>query len=230
MKKIIHILIAALIASTIVSINAQADTVSTTAELTNNKVATSYIYSRPLMERMFRLGLDEDKKFGLKQDCKSQYQTTPVNTIVMKPIVFSEDKQNPVNGVWMTRYRIVRCGDEKIYNALFFANTTGDMPIAKAFFPGSTNAGPQLVSDAMRAAVTKALTQKNDRDCKTAYVFDMRVTEPAHKVVEAEKTFTGVWNELWTLDLCGQMIDVPMIFIPDANGGGTSFTTGTKDK
>src|SRR3990170_3723445 len=114
--------------SFIFSDSSQAETVNTTADLQNNKTALAYIDSLQMLESMYRLGIEEDRKFGLHQDCK------------------------------------------------------------------------------------------------TALVFDMRVTESSHNVVEGKKAFKGVWNELWTFSMCGQMIDVAMTFIPDATGGGTSFT------
>lgn len=205
---------------------AETVTVNTTADLLNNKTAVAYVFSRPMLETMYRLGVDEDKKFNLQADCKSQYQVKPFSAVVMKPIEFPEGKLHPTKGVWLTRYQLVRCGNAKFYNALFLANINGEAPMPKAFYPGSTNAGPVLVGDAMMSAVTGALARSGLKDCKKADVFDMRVTEPAHNVVEGEKTFKGVWNEIWTFRMCGQMIDVAMTFIPDANGGGTTFTSG----
>ncbi|MBI5909842.1 MAG: hypothetical protein HY848_07810 [Betaproteobacteria bacterium] len=83
-----------------------------------------------------------------------------------------------------------------------------------------------LVKDAMLSAITAALARSGFKDCKDVDVFDMRVTDAAHNVVEGNKTFKGVWNEVWAFQVCGQMIGVPMTFIPDADGGGTTFTTG----
>jgi len=77
----------------------------------------------------------------------------------------------------------------------------------------------------MVSAITGALVRSGLKDCKDIDAFDMRVTEAAHNVIEGDKTFKGVWNETWTFKVCGQMIDVGMTFIPDANGGGTTFTT-----
>ena len=205
---------------------ARADTVNTTAELLNNKVAVAYVFSRSLLEAMYRLGIEEDKKFGLQSDCKSQYQVKPFSSIVLKPIEFPEGKQHPVKGVWLTRYQLERCGDSKFYNALFLANTNGETPLPRAFYAGSTHAGPRLVEDAMASAVSGAQVRSGLKGCKTADVFDMRVTQPAHNVVEGEKAIKGVWNEIWTFRMCGQMIDVAMTFIPDSNGGGTSYFSG----
>ena len=204
----------------------EAETVNSTAELLNNKTAVAYVFSRSMLETMYRLGVGEDKKFGLQADCKSQYQVKPFSAVVMKPIEFPEGKQHPTKGVWLTRYQLERCGDSKFYNALFLANLNGEAPIPKAFYPGSTNAGPVLVGDAMMSAVRGAMARSGLKDCKKADVFDMRVTESAHNVVEGDKTFKGVWNETWTFRMCGQMVDVAMTFIPDANGGGTTFTSG----
>jgi hypothetical protein len=78
----------------------------------------------------------------------------------------------------------------------------------------------------MMSAARVALARSGIKDCKGASVFDMRVTEPAHNVVEGDKVIKGVWNEIWTFRMCGPMIDVAMTFIPDANGGGATFTAG----
>jgi hypothetical protein len=77
----------------------------------------------------------------------------------------------------------------------------------------------------MMAGITGAMVRSGLKDCKDVEVFDMRVTEPAHDVVEGGRTKKGIWNEAWTFRVCGQAIDVPMTFIPDAVGGGTTFMT-----
>jgi hypothetical protein len=219
-------LVTTIAASVMLLGTSHAETVNTTAELMNNKTVIAYVFSRSMLKTMYRLGVKEDKKFGLQSGCKSQYKVKPFSVIVLKPMEFSEGKKHPTKGVWLTRYQLERCGDSKFYNALFLANNKGEAPMSKAFYPGSTNAGPVLVGDAMMSTAMGALARSGLKDCKKADVFDMRVTEPTHTVVEGEKTFKGVWNEIWTFRMCGQMVDVAMTFIPDANGGGTTFTSG----
>lgn len=204
----------------------QAETINTTAELNTSKTAITYVFSRPMLETMYRFGVAEDKKFGLQPDCTSQYLVKPFSAVVLKPMEFPEGKPHPTKGVWLTRYQLERCGDAKFYNVLFLANANGDAPLARAYHPGSTHAGPVLVGDAIRSAAASAAMRAGLKDCKKADVFDMRVTEAAHDVTSAGTTFKGVWNEIWTFRMCGQMVDVAMTFIPDANGGGTSFTSG----
>ncbi len=213
-------------ASFMLSNTSQAETVNTTADLQNNKKTVAYVYSRPMFEAMYRLGVEQDRKFGLKLDCKSQYTVKPFIMIVLSPIDFPDDKRHPIKGLWLSRYQLERCGESKVYNALFMANSMGEAPAAHAYHPGSTSASPVLVKDAMLSAITGALVRSGLKDCKEIDVFDMRVTEPPHNVVEGDKTFKGVWNEIWTFRMCGQMVDVAMTFIPDAKGGGTTFRTG----
>lgn len=202
-----------------------AETVNTSADLLKNKKTEAYLHSRPMLQTAYRLGVEQDKKFGLQSNCLLQYKVKPFSMIVVTPIDFPDDKQHPTKGLWVFRYILERCGDSKIYNAMFLADKNGDAPSSRAYFPGSTNAGPVLVKDALTMATVNALVQSGNKDCKNYDIFDMRVTEPPHDVVEGDKTFKRVWKEMWTFRVCGQMMDVPMTFVPDATGGGTSFRT-----
>lgn len=201
-----------------------AETVSTIADLPSNKKTVAYIYARPMQEAMYRLAVGQDKKFGLQQDCKSQYRVEPYSIAILQPIDFPDDKQHPVKGIWNFRYQIQRCGESKFYNALFIASGNGETPpTPRTYYPGATNAGPLLIKDAMLSALPSALLKSGQKDCKEIDVFDMRVTEKAHDVIDGGKTLRGVWSETWAFRLCGQMVDIAITFIPDATGGGTSF-------
>jgi hypothetical protein len=117
---------------------------------------------------------------------------------VLSPIDSPDDKQHLTKGVWNARYELERCNDSKFYNVLFNANSNGETPTPRAYYPGSTNAHPVLIRDAMVSAITGALVRSGLKDCKDIDVFDMRVTEADHNVIEGDKTFKGVWNETWT--------------------------------
>ena len=223
-----HSFIRALVAGTLLVVHAAAyaETVNTTADLllSKNKKTFSYIYSRPMMESLCRLAIEQDKKFGLQQECKSQYVVKPFFCMVLQPIEFPADKPHPVKGLWYIHYQIQRCGESKFYNASFIASGNGDVsPTPRAYYPGESNASPQLIKDTMIAALPSALNKSGLKECKKIDVFDMRVTRKAHDVVEGDQTFKGVWNETWTFRLCGKMVDVEIMFIPDATGGGTTY-------
>ena len=208
-------------------VTANAETVNSISDLSNNKRIEAYIYGRPMQEWLYRLGIEQDKKFGLMQECKSQYRVEPYSISVLEPIDFPDDKQHPVKGIWNFRYHLQRCGESKLYNVIFIASANGETPpTPRPNYPGTTNAGPVLVKDAMMGALTSAMISiKADlNSCKDIGVFDMRVTNPPHDVADGEQTLKGVWNEIWTFKLCGQMVDVGVLFIPTA-GGGTRYIT-----
>jgi hypothetical protein len=218
------LLVAAMMVS--FSSSSRAEIVVTTSDLQSHAKTSAYLFSKPMLDTMYRLGLEQDTKFGLHAGCISQSRVKPVESLVLAPIDFPDDRQNPIKGAWFSRYRLERCSESKLYNVLFIANSDGSAPLARTYYPGATIAGPELVNDAMPSVVSGALARSGLKDCKDIDVFDMRVSEPVHDVVEAGKTIRGVWEETWTLRMCGQMHEVAVTFIPDTNGSGATFTSG----
>lgn len=210
----------------VVSLPGYADTtIGSTAELVKSEKAMQYVFSERAMLVMYQLGVEEDKKFNLQTDCKSKYQVRPVGAVLLKPMTLPDGAQNPKSGVWLTRYRLERCGDAKTYNAVFVADPNGGYPAPTPFYPGSPLGGPVLVQDAVMSAVTTALAKSGQSGCRKVEAFDMRVKQPPHDRIDGGTTVKGVWREVWTFRVCGQMVDVDMVFTPDADGGGTSFKT-----
>jgi hypothetical protein len=220
MKKIVTC--AAMMA--IATLPVHAEKITKSADFLSNKKAFAYVASSSMMQIFYRLGVEQDKKLGLQFDCKSRYEVLPLVPFVVAPIDFPEDKQNPTEGAWIMRYTLSRCGDAKTYNALFLASADGGLPKYQAYYPGSTAAGAVLVRDAMLTATVNALLRSEIKDCKTADVFDMKVTEMPHTIRDGEKEFKGVWNETWSFKACDRAVDVPITFTPDIGGGGVSFT------
>ncbi|AJP56372.1 hypothetical protein UC34_03880 [Pandoraea vervacti] len=206
--------------------SAHADTtVSSTEELVRSQPAMQYVFSERAMLVMYQLGVEEDKRFNLQTDCKSKYQVRPLGAVVLKPVTIPDGGRNPKSGAWLTRYQLERCGDAKTYNAVFVADAEGGNPKPTPFYPGNTRGGPVLVQDAMMVAVSTAIAKSGQSGCRKVEAFDMRAKQPPHDVVEGGATFRGVWKETWTFRVCGKMVDVDMIFTPDAVGSGTSFRT-----
>lgn len=204
-----------------------AETISSTAELSNSRKIIAYMNSYPMMKSMYELAVEQDRKFGIQQNCTAQYHVLPYSLSVYQPIDFPDNKHHPTKGIWNCRYQIERCGETKFYNALFTVTGNGDTPPSSyANYPGNTNASPLLIRDAMSLALVNASFKSGHRDCKEIDVFDMQVIEPHHDVVAAGKTFKGVWKEKWIFRVCGKMVDVDISFVPDANGGGTTFSLG----
>jgi hypothetical protein len=201
-----------------------ADTINVGADLQQNPKTIAYLNSRNVLEVLFRLGLEQDRKFGLATQCKGQYKIEPYSVAVLTPIAFPDETPHPVEGLWNIRYRLLRCGETKVYNTLFSATGYGKTPPAPRInFPGSTNAGQMLVTDALRAAMPAALTASGQKDCKQVDLYDMRVTEGAREFVEAGKTVSGVWDEIWTFRVCGKAVDAGLRFFPMGEGAGVHF-------
>lgn len=213
-----------------------AETVNSFADLNYNPRTLSFLRSRPVIEAVYRLGIEQDKKFGLVPGCKSDYSVKPINIFVVSPIDFPDDKQHPTKGEWKYNYRIERCGETKIYTALFVANEHGEFPKYSMYYPGWTRADLALVKDAMPTIRDTALSQAGVRNCKEVDVFDMRVTkQPRDVIVEDESTghpppvhmrywiITGVWEETWTFKVGGKMVDIIIAFVPNSERGGTDY-------
>jgi hypothetical protein len=205
---------------------ALAETVNATNDLLQSPKTAAYMYARPMMENMYRLGVAQDRKFGLQTECKTQYQVKPVSISVLAPIEFPDDKPHPSKGVWNFRYQFERCGEGKVYNAIHLAADNGQAPAVRPYYPGTSNANLVLIKDAMTAALVGAMVRSGLKDCKEIDVFDMKVSEPPHDVTDGGKTLKGVWTEAWTFRLCGQLVEVPMVFTPNPTTGGTNYSTG----
>jgi hypothetical protein len=171
--------------------------------------ATQHLF--PL--RLTRVGFDDDKKLGLQTNCNSGYSVAPSSIQVVLPAEFTAGKADPVKGAWLVRYRLTRCGESKVYNALFVAQD-GNVPAILPFYPGSTMANYKLVKDAMVPALIQAASAGTGKSCTTPNVFDMQVTKaPVNRT----------WDEVWTFNVCGEIVDVPMTFAMTEDGSSASF-------
>lgn len=205
----------------------EAETLSSIKDLKPGTKFFKYFFSREQSSDLYKVGVFGDKKLGLQQGCKSQYQVKPKGFAILAPINFPEDKSHPIEGAWKHSFKFERCGEMKIYNAIFVAKKGATLEV-KPYFPGETIASPQLISDAMKGAVLAASVKikkdKNAPECKELIISDMKVTETPHNVVESDKTISGAWQENWTFWGCGRSINVLMDFVPDGKGG-TIYST-----
>ncbi|MDN0073722.1 hypothetical protein QU481_02285 [Crenobacter sp. SG2303] len=226
MKKIFYPALVAAVCGIVASNLSWAEKVSKSADLQKNKRTADYLYSRPLLEAMYQLGVMQDKRLGLQTSCNANFEVKPLGTVILSTIDYPKGLPHPSKGAWLSRYQFKRCGEMKVYNTLFTTNGAGKVPTAHIYYPGSSSAGPGLIKDALPSATSDALIRAGLKDCKDVNVFDMRVSERDHDVEEGGKTIKGVWNEVWTFQACGKMVDTAMTFIPGDKGGGTTFTVG----
>jgi hypothetical protein len=214
---------ATLLAATCLAPVARAEVLNNSAELAGAKRVEAYIYSRANLAELAKQAEAQDEKFGIDIRCKDAADAiTPKSLIVIAPIDLPDGATDPVKGAWLMRYGFVRCGNEKIYNAVFLAQSSNP-PLVQAYYPGAPRAGPPLIKEAMTPALAAAKQRSSNPACKDYPVFDMRVTEQPHDIVEQGATVAGVWREVWTFRPCGVSVEVPIKFVPNAKLGGTDF-------
>ncbi len=175
----------------------------------------AYLNGKEQMEELYAVGRHWDGRLGLQQDCQGSYHVQPVNLFLLKPVVFPEGRPHPVAGAWQHRFVFERCGKRRTYNALFLARD-GRKPEARPYLPGTTNASPTLVADALKGAYPAALLRlagtKGAKGCQEAEPIDTRLVQPP-------RTTPGPWEEVWTFRGCGHEAELAIAFSPDGKGG-----------
>lgn len=192
-----------------------------------------YVLSDARIKEMRDVGLQQDSVLGLQLNCMSDYtiDRSDVSVIILRPIVFSGDQPDPVDGMWQVRFPLKRCGESKYYNVIFAATPGRASPIGVYYVhPGTSLADAMLMRDANQTAKAMVVAKSGSKACPSIYLFDVAVLEQPHDVVEGGATFHGVWREEWTFLVCGAKVKVPMRFVPDANGGGTSYLVDDKPR
>lgn len=205
-----------------------AESISNISDIRPDTRVAKYLYSQEQINEMYQVGVMWDRKLSLQQDCKTQYVVRPKTLALLKPIDFQDDSEHPMDGVWRHRLELDRCGQTKIYNAIFIA-AKGQKPAVSPYFPGETHASPILVRDAMMASFVAAtatlLAGTTVKGCKDINLIDMAVTQ------EPSNPTDGVgrdpWKERWTFSVCGNSASSVITFVPDGLGG-TSFSAAAR--
>jgi hypothetical protein len=200
--------------------SAAAETASTIADLKPGTRILSYVTSRDRGAALNSVGRAFDRQLGLHQACGTPYRMKLLLLTIAQPIELADDREHPSKGVWTQRFEFERCGEMKIYNAVFVAKGDGP-PEARPYLPGTTAASAILVRDAIKSAASMAQLSldklRRDRglgECTQLMVSDTRVTTPAQG---------AAWEESWEFIACDAKVPVRMRFTPDGKGG-THFT------
>ena len=139
------------------------------------------------------------------------------------PIAFGADG-NPATGTWKQQFPIDACGDKLLINLYFGAIDGKINGIVGA--PGDTRGSLLLQRDTVMYARMGAM--RKAPDCKVLNIKNTHfegfgtpdVPDPG-----ASAKFRPWW-ETWTMVGCGQTVDVPIIYQPDATG--TTITARSK--
>ena len=186
---------------------------------------SKYLFSKAQQEDLVNVGLYWDKELGLHQDCKEGRDAIAMSLMLHEPIDLPEGKTHPTCGVWQHRFSFKRCGEQKIYNAIFVAEN-GERPKVLPYFPGTTSTSVQLLRDALTSATMAAYIKFKELDngekCRDITLVDTELKEAPHDVIENGIATKGVWSEEWTMHGCGQTAKVAATFFQNGSEG-TSF-------
>jgi hypothetical protein len=196
---------------------AHAQITSNAADLKKGSHTYAYIFSGAAQRAMLKIGVYWDKLLDIQQDCRGRYNVTPVRLRILSPINLPDKATHPIAGAWQVSFKFERCGQDKVYNAVFISNN-GAIPKVKPYFPGISLANSKLINDALQSAYAAASEQITDSQCQDMSIYDMKVLKPPHKVIANGKRVAGVWDETWSFLGCGQVVGVHMTFVPDGRG------------
>jgi hypothetical protein len=110
---------------------------------------------------------------------------------------------------WIERY-VVACTPRTVRNFLFVLEKP--QPTVVELLPGTTNADPRLQRDAAVGA-TAAVAGKTPQGCERRFVTDTMVASKHERNMP--------WQERWSYDLCGTVVQVEVTFTPSDQGGTT---------
>ena len=90
-------------------------------------------------------------------------------------------------------------------------------------YPGTSIASKLLQKDATLSVFAAVSVKVNN--CTDLSVTDTKLEKMPefNKVYNGQRYASSPWIEEWTVNACGKEVYVPVTFIPDDNGVGTSF-------
>ena len=125
-----------------------------------------------------------------------------------------------VNATWVETVPGLACGEARRYRVLVIIRSGKASVIS--VLPGDSYASPQLQRDAQLplAGAVVGVVLKGQK-CPV----DVLDTNLVGSAPTASKQ---PWSELWTVRACGKRMSVPIQFVPDAVGDGTSIHIESK--
>lgn len=95
--------------------------------------------------------------------------------------------------------------------------------------PGSSIADNRLQADTLSSVyATSAMVTKSNCNKFKVINTEQKTIPEYNKIYKGHRFASSPWIEEWTVDACGQKLVVPIAFIPDKKGFGTSFSITPK--
>ena len=99
----------------------------------------------------------------------------------------------------------------------------GVMVYAAERLPGRSLADAVLQYDTLKAVYSSAIIAVPECKEDLSVVNTELISEPEFRNKRGKLQAVSDWAEKWTVNACGKEVSVPIVFIPDKRGTGTSF-------
>ena len=152
-------------------------------------------------------------------ECKEHKAVSHTIMAVFVPPAFA-DGLHPIQGVWLDRAVMQRCGIEVFQNVLFQARAADKPPAAALLLPGATATIPPKQAEVMKD-VLDGLAKKNCSDQSQIIPVNTKRDKEIKplKIDEKGKVVEGAWKETWTLKACGKTVNATVDLTADGKGG-----------
>jgi hypothetical protein len=121
----------------------------------------------------------------------------------------------PYTATWAEQVSGTACGEPRRFRAMILVRN-GKLDTAH-MLPGDSETSAQLESDVRDPLLGAA--EGFSRDIKPSCAVDVLDTRITGKFAPP-----APWQETWLVNICGHRLNIPITFIPDAKGPGTSFS------
>jgi len=214
--------------------SALCETITHASEIKLDSVFNKFVHSYDFGKVLYQHAVFMDRKLGIANENK--YQITPGKIGIMESVTMSDGDPYPSSGAWFHRYEITRGGETRTYNLCCLAGN-GARPKAFPMIMGTTNASYLLMKDAQTSVYLAAYVKNENKWTQEEFkkgcvIADSTVVKVPHTIRTEGKVLKGVWVEKWIVRVVAtEVTDVPVfiMFIPDEQTGGTSYTVLNED-
>lgn len=187
----------------------------------NEKRFLQYLASSEFRQQLAEAGVISDAYIELGCVDKSvQYQVKNIRGVngIKLPI----GATHPTAGIWRISYVAKRCGKEIQHNTWFKARAKG-RPETIISVPGTTITDARLQFDLNGFLFATASQAADFKDCKQFKAINSNLISAPTKSKDKSGKQVTHWTETWTVRLCNQGIEIPIVFAQTEGTPGTSY-------
>ncbi|OAN47043.1 hypothetical protein A6A05_15915 [Magnetospirillum moscoviense] len=151
-------------------------------------------------------------------ECKEHKPMERAAITIFRPAAFGEGP-HPVDGLWMDRIKMSRCGTPVMQNILVRAQANGQPPQMQLKMPGATSANPPMQDKVMQDVLASLAKGKCTDQTKIIPVDSKLDKETKPRKIDGKGMLVeGAWKETWVFTACGKKANIGVEFTADGKG------------